>query len=720
MSVKNGGKKNKNGLSKSIHLRIFIVIIATAVLINAFAFAAGAWFLTHNTMRSIEESMLVAVDLADQYVTKEIEVLKIRAAEAAKDIRLLYNAGEREGALERIGEEYFRYIGLAVFDHNNLLDSWGKSVVPQTLINEPFMRIAMNGGQAVSSTMYSPDGIFVMYVSAPVSDGLVLAAVIPGLHFSGLISKFTFWQSGHLFIDDEKGTVISNIRQQWVETRINFIDLAKTDSSYSGLAEMVLLGQSGMRGVAEFTLNGVPRICAYRPVSSTTENWFLGLIAPIPESPLKDIPSGILLMGMITMVLSLAAAVIASIILRRPYADADHLRRDAEIASLAKSTFLANMSHEIRTPMNGIVGFSELALDGEVSPKTKDYLEKIQINAGWLLEIINDILDISKVESGKMELEKIPFDMHELLSSCRTLILPKAAEKGIILHFYAEPSMNKKPLGDPTRLRQVLINLLSNSVKFTNTGMIKLQAVLKNISDTSITMHFEIKDSGIGMSPEHLLKIFEPFTQAESGTTRKYGGTGLGLTITKNLVNLMGGELQVDSMPGVGTKFSFDLTFDAINDLDDKIRGQNVILDEIEKPSFDGEVLLCEDNAMNQQVICDHLARVGLKTTVADNGKIGVDMVKRRMNYGEKQFDLILMDIHMPVMDGLEASAKIIELKQGIPIIAMTANIMSGDWDIYEKSGMNGCVGKPFTSQELWRCLLKYLSPLGASAANGA
>ncbi|MDR0464594.1 MAG: response regulator [Treponema sp.] len=712
MSTEGDGKTKTNNSGKPVHLRIFIVIIATAVIITAFALAAGGWFLTRSTIRSIEESMLVAVDLADQYVSKEIEVLKIRAAEAAKDIRLLYSAGVHEGALERIGEEYFRYIGLAVFDDKNLLDSWGVSVVPPSLINEPFMRIAMNGGQAVSSTMYLPDGTLVMYVSAPIGEGLILAAVLPGLHFSGLISQFKFWQSGHLFIDDKEGTIISNIRQQWVEDRINFIDLANTDSSYAGVAQMVIIGQTGERGVAQFSLNGVPRICAYRPVSSPTENWFLGLIAPIPESPLKDIPGGILLMGMITLILSIAAAIAAAIILRRPYLQVDQLRKEAEIASVTKSTFLANMSHEIRTPMNSIMGFSELALDGETSPKTRDYLQKIKTNAEWLLQIINDILDISKVESGKMELEKIPFDMHELLSGCRTLILPKAVEKGIILHFYAEPSVNKKPVGDPTRLRQVFINLLSNSVKFTNTGMIKLQAVLKSISDTSITMHFEIKDSGIGMTPEQVSKIFEPFIQAESGTTRKYGGTGLGLTITNNIVKLMGGELLVDSMPGVGTKFCFDLTFDAIDYSSDKNSEQTLMLDEIEKPFFNGEILLCEDNTMNQEVICDHLARVGLKTIVADNGKIGVDMVKRRMNYGEKQFDLIFMDIHMPVMDGLEASAKIIELKTGIPVIAMTANIMSGDWDIYKKSGMNDCVGKPFTSQELWRCLLKYLRPV--------
>jgi signal transduction histidine kinase/CheY-like chemotaxis protein len=400
--------------------------------------------------------------------------------------------------------------------------------------------------------------------------------------------------------------------------------------------------------------------------------------------------------------------------LYRSRLDLEAALNDAKAANNSKTAFLANMSHEIRTPMNSIVGFSELALDGDVSSKTRDYLVKIRTNAEWLLQIINDILDISKIESGKMEIERIPFDLHELFASCRTLVMPKAVEKGIQLHFYAEPSVGKRPLGDPTRLRQVFVNLLSNAIKFTNTGMVKLLSDIKNVTDKTATIYFEIRDSGIGMTKGQIDKIFEPFTQAETGTTRKYGGTGLGLAITRNIVEMMGGRLMVESTPGVGSKFGFELTFDTIDITEDEKLEKKSVLDDIEKPMFEGEVLLCEDNAMNQQVICEHLARVGLKTTVADNGKIGVDMVQSRKENGIKQFDLVFMDMHMPVMDGLEASAKILELGVKTPIVAMTANVMSDDREIYRLSGMNDCVGKPFTSQELWRCLLKYLKPVSS------
>ena len=391
--------------------------------------------------------------------------------------------------------------------------------------------------------------------------------------------------------------------------------------------------------------------------------------------------------------------------------EADIQMKAAQAANSAKGQFLAHMSHEIRTPMNSIVGFSELAIEEAMSPKAKEYLNRIIGNSKWLLQIINDILDTSKIESGNMDLENIPFDLRELLADCKSTILPRSIEKNIELYFYAETAARRKLCGDPTRLRQVLLNLLSNAVKFTESGKVSLVIRVISSAEDATTLRFEVNDSGIGMTTEQISKIFEPFVQADTSTTRKYGGTGLGLPITKNILELMGSKLEIESEPGVGTTIGFTVTINTVDGADEMLEiGDEV--DELERPLFKGIVLVCEDNKMNQQVITEHLAKVGLTADIAENGQKGIEKVRQRIEKNQKPYDLIFMDIYMPVMDGIEATPKIIGLGSGTPIVAMTADIMIEDRELYKTLGMNDCVGKPFTSQELWRCLLKYLKPV--------
>jgi len=391
---------------------------------------------------------------------------------------------------------------------------------------------------------------------------------------------------------------------------------------------------------------------------------------------------------------------------------AENLEAKVREKTAAKTVFLANMSHELRTPMNSIVGFTELALDDSISHRTRDYLTRILDSSKWLLHIINDILDITSIEAGKVEINNTAFDLYEIIDECEKMFVPKATENGLLMNVTSDTSIKEPVVGDPVRLRQVLINLLSNAIKFTGKGVIDFKMEVRDISEERASVYFEVKDSGIGMTPEQIDVIFNPFTQAESGTTRRYGGAGLGLTITKNIIEIMGGTISLVSTPGAGSTFSFELPFDFVKPEEEALYETKSIIHGLKKPIFEGVVLLCEDNSMNQLVAVEFLSKVGLKTVVADNGKKGLDIVRDRIRKKKKQFDLIFMDIHMPEMDGLDATRNILELDSDVPIVALTANIIPDDVETYIEAGMKECLGKPFTSLELWNCLMNYLEPV--------
>ena len=384
----------------------------------------------------------------------------------------------------------------------------------------------------------------------------------------------------------------------------------------------------------------------------------------------------------------------------------------AEAAAEARASFLASMSHEIRTPMNGVIGLTDLALDDEeLTEKQRGYLIKIKRSADGLLSIINNILDISKIDAGAITLENIPFDLREVFSECYTVITHKAEEKGITLHFHNETDFAYKLIGDPTRLRQVLLNLLSNAVKFTNSGTVTMEAKCVNPYDgAGVMVSFCVTDSGIGMTPEQCEKIFCPFEQADDSTTRNYGGTGLGLSITKTFIEMMGGEVHIESIPEVGSRFYFSVAFELSDEKCTPIDEQTKYNPHAGRPTFTGKVLLCEDNETNQLVSSENLKKLGLTVTIAGNGKIGVEAVRN----AKTPFDIIFMDMRMPIMDGMQATRELISQGVKTPIIAMTANAMKEAREECLIAGMTDYITKPFKPSDLWACLAKYLEPADA------
>ncbi|MCL2254057.1 MAG: ATP-binding protein [Lachnospiraceae bacterium] len=696
----------------SIRIRVTLIIIITNLIIVLFSVLVGIVYIEDKLDTFTKTDMDVIADVADHYISKELSDLKNKAREMARRINVSDEADRRQLFAELINAAP-EFIGLAVFDESGALVASGGDVpAKQGIMDDRYINQAYRGSEILSSTYPTDHGVvFYLAVPFPSDSRMVLVATLPGMHFSDFLSAFVIWETGHIFVSDAEGYAVANPREHWVQGRFNYINAAITDPSYIELGKVVTLMTRGESGFGYYSISGVPRICSYRPIQGSVAGWSLGVVAPLTESPTRNAGIGMLLVGLVSMILSLIAAIVASDFIRKPFEKIAALKEESDAANKAKSTFLRTMSHEIRTPMNAILGITEIQLHRSVlDADTREAFERVYASGDMLLGIINDILDLSKIEAGMIKLDTAEYEIASMISDTAQLNSLRIGSKPIEFELVVDEKMSAAMVGDELRVKQILNNLLSNAFKYTAAGKVSLSVSEKIGENPDLTeLIINVRDTGQGMTKEQVGKLFDQYTRFNHKANYSTEGTGLGMSITRDLIHLMSGDISVKSELGIGTDISVrlpqgiagggrigsecaeNLRLFRLNS-----RAQMKRVQITREPMPYGKILIVDDVETNIYVAKGLMAPYELQISSAVSGMEAIEKIKNGAVY-----DIIFMDHMMPQMDGIETMICLREMGYNHPIVALTANAIAGQASFFLDSGFDDFISKPIDIRQL-------------------
>jgi signal transduction histidine kinase len=581
-----------------------------------------------------------------------------------------------------------------------------------------YLEIAPDEGVSVADLSVTATGESLIRCYLKISDGAVFISTLNGTYFSYLFSEsdYSIYSSGRVFILDGAGTVIADSNNG--DTNMLGASFLNSPGEFGDAVNDALYGEGTENVVVQYEdkfENAGKIICAYTPIVHQDERWALFVTVPVSSTPVPDMRNLFLFSGLLFLAFGAIASIFLSAMQVKPYDELDRqnallteLKAEAEDAGRAKGDFLSNMSHEIRTPLNAVIGMTTIAKNTTDEEKRYESLVKIEEASHHLMGVINDILDMSKIEANKLELDPTDFCFEDMIRRVSDIIGFRMEERHQNYAVEIDPAIPPYLHCDEQRLAQVITNLLTNAIKFTpENGDIRLRARLAGMTAEEAEIEISVTDTGIGISKEQQERLFTSFQQAESSTARKYGGTGLGLAISKHIVEMMHGSIWIESELGSGSKFAFRIK---VGLAETPQTTAEITSDGIVPNEFAGKrILVAEDIEINREIVRALLEPTGV--TIVD-AVDGYD-VTEKFAADPNAYDIIFMDVQMPGLDGYEATRRIREMEANgtrhIPILAMTANVFKEDVDKSLAAGMDAHIGKPIDMAQVLEKLRRYL-----------